>query len=415
MMRFRLSNNEFKKYLRDYFNCEYTKEEDGFYEEHWKLYLNGTRYIAADSFVITYDAGKYEIEIELYGQGFIYMPNAPEEWTLTLPEYIIKKEKERAEKLTMTNSISAANINYTTANGTGSVDASKLAASHSTASTWPVVASSVSTAAIKYDICDTKADKDYVDASILEAKDYADVSIIETKGYVDERIRGVEEMIEEITIAGDPFLSMNKDKIIFKNNTYIDVKRKEEDNMFNFDFGPCKDSNIKMSTYGLAVKDAAGKWVSYDKANDNIVDVSPLTFGDGKYFYKMPVAIKDIKEGNVIIHEKRPMFVGKVLKDGDLSVVDIMSAERKVIMPVKNIFNFNYYIKVVSIMDMCGVNIEPNEENPFGNPMMFMLLAEDEKTFNKDMIIPMMMASGMNKENSINNPLMLMMMMDKIG
>ena len=282
-------------------------------------------------------------------------------------------------------------------------DGSELT-STSTNSTWcPITVGTLG----DYATCDTvssKADKDYVDVSIVEAK-----------AYMDERIRGIENLWEELTIAGDPFLSMNKDKIIFKNNTYIDVKRKEEDNMFNFDFGPCKDSNIKMSTYGLAVKDAAGKWVSYDKTHDNIVDVSPLTFGDGKYFYKMPVAIKDIKVGDVIIHEKRPMFVCKAFEDGDLNVVDIMSAERKVIMPIKNIFNFNYYIKVVSIMDMCGANIEPNEENPFGNPMMFMLLAEDEKTFNKDMIIPMMMASGMNKENSINNPLMLMMMMDKIG
>ena len=69
MMRFRLSSDEFKKYLQDYFNCKHTKEEDDFYGDHWKLYLNGTRYIAADSFIIiaSDDAGKYEIEIELYG------------------------------------------------------------------------------------------------------------------------------------------------------------------------------------------------------------------------------------------------------------------------------------------------------------------------------------------------------------
>ena len=35
MMRFRFSKSEFKKYLQDYFNCEYTKEEDVFYEDHW--------------------------------------------------------------------------------------------------------------------------------------------------------------------------------------------------------------------------------------------------------------------------------------------------------------------------------------------------------------------------------------------
>ena len=403
MMRFRLSNNEFKKYLRDYFNCEYTKEEDDFYEDHWKLYLNGTRYIGADSFIIiaSDDAGKYEIEIELYGQRFIYKPDETEQIVLTLPEYIIKKEKERAEKLTMTNSISAANIDYTTANGTGYVDTSKLA-SPSTNSTWcPITVGTLG----DYNTCDAisiKADKDYVDASIIEAKEY-----------IDERIRGIENLWEELTIAGDPFLSMNKDKIIFKNNTYIDVKRKEENNMFNFDFGPCKDSNIKMSTYGLAVKDAAGKWVSYDKANDNIVDVSPLTFGDGKYFYKMPVAIKDIKVGDVIIHEKRPMFVGMICKDGDLSVVDIMSAERKVIMPVKNMFGFNYYIRVISLMDMGGEAVQPSEDNPFGNPMMFALLADEGGLDKLDPMMMFALMGGMGGNMKDMNPMMLAMMLSK--
>lgn len=383
MMRFRLSSDEFKKYLQDYFNCKHTKEEDDFYGDHWKLYLNGTRYIAADSFIIiaSDDAGKYEIEIELYGQRFIYKPDTLG-WsrTLTLPEYIIKKEKERVEKSTVINSTSTADcIN----------------------STWPVVASSVSTTAMSYNVCDTistKADKDYVDVSIVEAKEY-----------MDERIRGIENLWRELTIAGDPFLSMNKNKIIIKD----DVKRKEENNMFNFDFGPCKDSNIKMSTYGLAVKDVAGKWVSYDKANDSIVDVSPFTFGDGKYFYKMPVAIKDIKVGDVIIHEKRPMFVGMICKDGDLNVVDIMSAERKVIMPVKNMFGFNYYTRVVSLMDMGGEAVQPSEDNPFGNPMMFALLSDEGGLDKLDPMMMFALMGGMGGNMKDMNPMMLAMMLSK--
>lgn len=398
MMRFRLSNNEFKKYLQDYFNCKYPKEKDDFYEEHWKLYLNGTRYIAADSFIIMADdTDKYEIEIELYGQGFIYKPNKTEQIVLTLPEYIIKEEKERLEKSTMTNSTSATNIDYTTVNGTGYVDASKLA-SPSTTTIWnPITVGTIGDC----NTCDAisiKADKDYVDASIIA-----------TKGDVDEKIRGIEEIIKELKIAGDPFLSMNTNKIIIKD----DAKRKEENNMFNFDFGPCKDSNIKMSTYGLAVKDAAGKWVSYDKANDSIVDVSPLTFGDGKYFYKMPVAIKDIKVGDVIIHEKRPMFVGMICKDGDLSVVDIMSAERKVIMPVKNMFGFNYYTRVVSLMDMGGEAVQPSEDNPFGNPMMFALLAGEGGLDKLDPMMMFALMGGMGGNMKDMNPMMLAMMLSK--
>lgn len=276
-------------------------------------------------------------------------------------------------------------------------DGSELT-STSTNSTWcPITVGTLG----DYATCDTvssKADKDYVDVSIVEAK-----------AYMDERIRGIENLWEELTIAGDPFLSMNTNKIIIKD----DIKGKEENNMFNFDFGPCKDSNIKMSTYGLAVKDAAGKWVSYDKANDSIVDVSPLTFGDGKYFYKMPVAIKDIKVGDVIIHEKRPMFVGMICKDGDLSVVDIMSAERKVIMPVKNMFGFNYYTRVVSLMDMGGEAIQPSEDNPFGNPMMFALLAGEGGIDKLDPMMMFALMGGMGGNMKDMNPMMLAMMLSK--
>ena len=106
-------------------------------------------------------------------------------------------------------------------------------------------------------------------------------------------------------------------------------------------------------------------------------------------------------------------YIGKILKDGDLSVVDIMSAERKVIMPVKNMFGFNYYTRVVSLMDMGGEAIQPSEDNPFGNPMMFALLS-NEGGFDK--LDPMMMFAlmgGMGGNMKDMNPMMLAMMLSK--
>lgn len=400
---FRLSNDEFEKYLQDYFNCEYSKKEDGFYEEHWSLYLKGARYCQADSFFITVndENTEFEIKVEPYGQIFIYKPNKAlcMQFT-TLPEYIINKEKERMNKVIKVDlgHVDAADLAYDAfsdalssswtsdyTNNTSSINVSKLA--ETAHSKWCYDPSVMSTDTICIGTAGTIGD------SISTKADIA---------YVNSKIEALEADINEIKVNGDPL----GETIKFKNNEYIKVVRKEENNMFNFDFGPCKDSNIKMSTYGLAVKDAAGKWVSYDKVNDSIVDVSPLTFGDGKYFYKMPVAIKDIKEGDVIIHEKRPMFVGKVLKDGDLSVVDIMSAERKVIMPVKNMFGFNFYTKVVSLMDMAGATAQPSEDNPFGNPMMFLLMDD-----NKD-IDPMMMALFMGG-GQINQQMLMYMALAK--
>lgn len=405
---FRLSNDEFRKYLQDYYSDENIKQKDPFYEDHWSLYLNGARYPAADSFLITSDNEntQFRIEIEPYGKGFVYISDKTvQTYLITFPEYIINKEEERMNKITkvdlgyvdtadlvydaFSDALSSSNwtSDYTTnSTGTGSIDASKLAATHSDSS-WYYDPSVMSTDTICVGTTGTIGDS---------------ISTKADKAYVDSKIEELITDINEIKVNGDPL----GETIKFKNNEYVKVVRKEENNMFDFDFGPCKNSNIKMSTYGLAIKDSAGKWVSYDKANDSIVDVSPLTFGDGKYFYKMPVAIKDIKEGDVIIHEKRPMFVGRVLKDGDLSVVDIMSAERKVIMPVKNMFGFNFYTKVVSLMDMAGATVQPSEDNPFGNPMMFLLMDD-----NKD-IDPMMMALFMGG-GQINQQMLMYMALAK--
>ena len=42
----------------------------------------------------------------------------------------------------------------------------------------------------------------------------------------------------------------------------------------NFDFGPCSGDTVHMSMYGIAVKNAAGTWVSYDVKNGSIMDVT---------------------------------------------------------------------------------------------------------------------------------------------
>ena len=289
---------------------------------------------------------------------------------------------------------SVANIDYATINGTGYVDASKLA-SPSTTTIWTPITVGTIGDCNTCDAISIKADKDYVDASIIA-----------TKGDVDEKIRGIEEMIEELKIAGDPLLSMNKNKIICKD----DVKRKEENNMFNFDFGPCDKNNVKMSMYGFAIKDVNGNWVSYDKKAGNIIDVSNLIFGDGKYFYKMPVAIKDVKPGDLIIHEKRPMFVEDVDEKVGPIVVDVVSAERKNILPPRSPFGFDFITKIVSLMDMSGMSTEASADNPFGNPMMFLLMGDN----GFDKLDPMMMFAlmgGMGGNMKDMNPMMLALML----
>lgn len=205
----------------------------------------------------------------------------------------------------------------------------------------------------------------------------------------------------------------NENNINIKSNGTITCKTLETDKIiikgegnrtmkgFNFDFGAVDGNKIHMSMYGMAVKNAAGTWVSYDKDNKDIIDVDILNFDAGKFMFKMPVAVKEVAVGDVIIHNRVPMFVTKV-NDTSFTAVDVYAGEEKNIIPTKNMFGFNFVTKVVSFIDMNGMSAD----TPFGNMLPFMLMSD-----NKD-IDPMMLMMMMGNGNfDMSNPMMMYFMM----
>lgn len=184
-----------------------------------------------------------------------------------------------------------------------------------------------------------------------------------------------------------------------------DNNRKDNDFMnFNFDFGPCTNDNVRMSIYGLAVKNSDGVWVSYDRNGKQIMDVDIFNFDGRKFMYKIPVAVKDIAVGDVVVHKRVPMFVESV--ENGIHVVDIFAGEKRNILPTSNMFGFNFVTKIVSVVDMGNVNA--NENNPFGNMLPFMLFADGDKN-NKDFdpLMLMMLMNGGNIGDFSKNPLMM--------
>lgn len=178
-------------------------------------------------------------------------------------------------------------------------------------------------------------------------------------------------------------------------------KEKEKENMFNFDFGTCENANIRMSLYGLAVKNTSGSWVAYDATKGSIVDVDILNFEGGKYFYKIPTALKDIAAGQVIIHNRVPMIVINAEDKNNIMAVDPVAGEKKVILPTKSPFGFEFITRVVSMFDICGAKPEANAENPFGNILPFLLMDE-----NKD-IDPIMLMCMFGGKMDMSNPMMM--------
>ena len=239
----------------------------------------------------------------------------------------------------------------------------------------------------------------------------------ELEQLLDKRIKELEEKYM-FAIPADKLITQSTSSNCYpvKNfklnvgDTPCSDDRKEKENMdtnkmFNFDFGPVA-SHIRMSPYGMAMKNADGKYVSYDRNSGNIVDVEIFNFDAQKFLYKMPVAVNAVTVGDIVVHMRKAMFVSAV-NGNRISVVDIYNGEVKDIMPTTSPFGFNFITKVVSLIDMSGANAE----TPFGNMLPFLLMGDNKDNDNSMLMMAMAMSGGMNA-NMMSNPLMLMAMMD---
>ena len=180
---------------------------------------------------------------------------------------------------------------------------------------------------------------------------------------------------------------------------------------FNFDFGPCTNDQVRMSMYGLAIKNASGEWVSYN--DGQVVNVDVLNFDGAKYMFKMPVAVKDIAVGDIVIHNRVPMFVESV--ENGIHVVDIRAGEKKEILPTTNMFGFNFVTKIVSLFN--AFQSSPTPDQPFGNMLPFLMLnGEDGKSMDSDTMLMFMMMQNQNgSANVFANPMMLYFLMKDKG
>lgn len=188
----------------------------------------------------------------------------------------------------------------------------------------------------------------------------------------------------------------------FLYDTVIATKKyKENDTMkmptMNFDFGPFTEPNVvALSPYGIAIRGSKGEYLTYNATTGATVDVTGFTFDFQKMIYKMPVAIKDLRAGDMVLHRSKPMYVQSVEEDG-IHCIDILNSEAKVIVPVTNMFGFNFVTKVVSLMNFNAA--QPSAENPFGNLMPFMMMSsimgdDSDNDFSKMMMMSMMMGGS---------------------
>ena len=211
---------------------------------------------------------------------------------------------------------------------------------------------------------------------------------------------------------------------IYQTATIDNKKEKKDMNFFkNFEFGPVKNDTVRLSPYGLAVKNLDGSWVSYDGASDSIIDVDVFNFEGKNLIYKIPAAPHTIHAGDMIVHQGKGMYVVADVCEGDtcVSVIDPRAGESKEILFCKNMFGFNYVTKLISILNGFGnfTDFSPSSDDPFGNMWMLALLSNENEDLSSS-ILPLMLMNQFNpsantdKNNfNMNNPLMWILLSNK--
>lgn len=198
----------------------------------------------------------------------------------------------------------------------------------------------------------------------------------------------LEEKVEKILADIKPFALGDNKKTISNN-------KKENDTMFEnvmkgLEFGVAQD--VKFSIYGPAFKSTNG-YIAITKDGETY-DVSGMTFDEFSGLnYMCPIAADAIEEGDFVRHNYEWVRVLALNDDGTITAHKFSCNEEIVIRPVKNIFGFNFYTKLVCLgSQIMGT---PDAKNPFGNMLPLMLLSD--KSGMKDKMLPLMfMMNSMN-------------------
>lgn len=227
-----------------------------------------------------------------------------------------------------------------------------------------------------------------------------------TSDRIDQLVYGINTITEVNRIPPNATFSVGTTPTL-NNNINVRKENKTMNFMKNLEFGKINTNDLRMSINGLAYRRSDGSYATYNAKDNSFMDVTGMLL-DFDYIYVMPVAAKDLKEGDIVKHLNNYVVVSHINEDGTISAISPIKAEEIIIIPTKNMFGFNYYSKVFNIFDGA---FKANETNPFGNPLALMMLCGENGGFNGDMksIIPLLLLSNQdeNSNDFMKNPLLL--------
>lgn len=224
--------------------------------------------------------------------------------------------------------------------------------------------------------------------------------------------------LNEATFSVAKSLKITEDSLTVNNNEDNKGDNNMNMNIFgNLEFGKVRREHFAMTLKGIAFhstdsssESARYTFVQYNVETGELEDVTPFVLKDLKvndFLYKMPVAISQVKVGDIIFDTNRPVFV-KAVKNSEITIVDPCNREVRTVLATKNAFNFNFVTKLVNLMDNFNLTGSATENNPFGNILPLMMLSDSE---NMNDMLPLMLLGNGGAADFTSNPMMLYFLM----
>lgn len=217
----------------------------------------------------------------------------------------------------------------------------------------------------------------------------------------------------DTTIMGTPVTTTSDWSFVYNRLTNYNNEKEKENKMNNeFNFGPYDASYVRLSPYGIAIRNKNNKWVSYDKETQTLIDVDIININidSKKVFFKIPKSVSSVDIGDIVLHNDTPVFVEEVKGNKFVVINPYEGTELTIIAPTSP-YGYNYLPVIISLTDFFPV---ADNDNPFGNLLPLMLAENGNNASvlmallatNKDIDIDLMFLLACGSGNF--NPYLLM-------
>lgn len=188
-----------------------------------------------------------------------------------------------------------------------------------------------------------------------------------------------------------PYYPTQWEQVTNQKNTNTEKENEKKMNT-EFNFGAYNNQNLRLSPYGMAIKNKEGKWVSYNRETNQLMDVDIINIGIdcSKVFFKVPKSVSSVNPGDIVLHNNTPVFVEEI-KGNRFIVINPYEGTELTILPALSPFGYNYINVIVSLTEFFG---PATEDNPFGN-LLPLLLSGD----NNNSLMLLLLMNGKNLED----------------